>query len=504
MQAVIDQGRLAPVNAPRGRRAVRVCAAALGAGAVLLLAQAAGAQTQAQAQNQASNPLPSPAPSQAQPLVPVQVLPDFADLVERVSPAVVNIRTTERASDAPRGPFRRRAPALPQQPGEEVPRGEGSGFILSADGYVMTNAHVVEGATEVYVTLTDKREFKAKIVGADERTDVALVKIDATGLPSLKIGDAGRLRVGEWVLAIGSPFGLESTVTAGIVSAKQRETGSDVPFIQTDVAVNPGNSGGPLLNTRGEAVGINSQILSPVGSYVGISFAIPIDEAMRVADQLKATGRVVRGYLGIQPIDVPRELAEEYGLAKGKAKGAFVRQVVSGTPADKAGIQPGDVVISVNGKPVDGAVDLRRTLGSLKPGTAITLQCNRRGKLLDFKTSLAELNPQVAAAAERPEAPIEPRTAGAAKVWGLSVANLTDAERQALRGANGVRVSAVTGGAEAAGLRAGDVIVAVGTADVTDVKQFEAVVSRLDKTKSLPVTVLRGDWAQFLRIPVLK
>jgi serine protease Do len=293
-------------------------------------------------------------------------------------------------------------------------------------------------------------------------------------------------------------------VTAGIVSAKQRETGSDVPFIQTDVAVNPGNSGGPLLNTRGEAVGINSQILSPVGSYVGISFALPIDEAMRVADQLKATGRVVRGYLGIQPIDVPRELAEEYGLAKGKAKGAFVRQVVSGTPADKAGIQPGDVVISVNGKPVDGAVDLRRTLGSLKPGTAITLQCNRRGKLLDFKTSLAELNPQVAAAAERPEAPIEPRTAGAAKVWGLSVANLTDAERQALRGANGVRVSAVTGGAEAAGLRAGDVIVAVGTADVTDVKQFEAVVSRLDKTKSLPVTVLRGDWAQFLRIPVLK
>lgn len=486
MQAVIDQGRLAPV------KALRAGAFALGAGAVLLLAQAAGAQTQ------------SPPPVQAQPSAPLQVLPDFADLVERVSPAVVNIRTTERASDAPRGPFRRRTPAVPQQPGEEVPRGEGSGFILSADGYVMTNAHVVEGATEVYVTLTDKREFKAKIVGTDERTDVALVKIDATGLPSLKIGDAGRLRVGEWVLAIGSPFGLESTVTAGIVSAKQRETGSDVPFIQTDVAVNPGNSGGPLLNIRGEAVGINSQILSPIGSFVGISFAIPIDEAMRVADQLKATGRVVRGYLGIQPIDVPRELAEEYGLAKGKAKGAFVRQVVSGTPADKAGIQPGDVVISVNGKPVDGAVDLRRTLGALKPGTPITLQCNRRGKLLDFKASLAELNPQVAAAAERPEAPIEPRTAGAAKVWGLSVANLTDAERQALRGANGVRVSAVTGGAEAAGLRAGDVIVAVGTADVTDVKQFEAVVSKLDKTKSLPVTVLRGDWAQFLRIPVLK
>ena len=501
MQAVIDPGRCAPENTLRDRRAMRIRAAAVGLGAALWLAQPADAQTQApnpaSSQAQASSP--------AQPPAPTQLLPDFADLVERASPAVVNIRTTERATDSPRGPFRRRAPTAPQQPGEEVPRGEGSGFILSADGYVMTNAHVVEGATEVYVTLTDKREFKAKIIGADERTDVALVKIDATGLPSLKIGDAGRLRVGEWVLAIGSPFGLESTVTAGIVSAKQRETGSDVPFIQTDVAVNPGNSGGPLLNIRGEAVGINSQILSPVGSFVGISFAIPIDEAMRVADQLKATGRVVRGYLGIQPIDVPRELAEEYGLAKGKAKGAFVRQVVSGTPADKAGIQPGDVVISVNGKPVDGAVDLRRTLGALKPGTAITLQCNRRGKLLDFKASLAELNPQVAAAAaERLEAPVEPRAAGAAKVWGLSVANLTDAERQSLRGANGVRVSAVTGGAEAAGLRAGDVIVAVGTSDVTDVKQFEAVVAKLDKNKSLPVTVLRGDWAQFLRIPVIK
>jgi len=427
-------------------------------------------------------------------------LPDFADLVERVGPAVVNIRTTERAPDGPRTPFRRRAPTL--QGSDEVPRGEGSGFILSADGYVMTNAHVVEGANEVYVTLTDKREFKAKIVGADERTDVALVKIEATGLPLLRIGDVSRLRVGEWVVAIGSPFGLDNTVTAGIVSAKQRETGSDVPFIQTDVAVNPGNSGGPLINIRGEAVGINSQILSPVGSFVGISFAIPIDEAMRVADQLKATGRVVRGYLGIAPIDVPRELAEEYGLNKGKAKGAFVRQVVPGAPADKVGIQPGDVVLSVNGKPVEGAMELRRTLAALKPGSSVSLQISRRGKLMEFKPNLAELNPQVATN-DRPESS-DPRTSVSAKVWGLTVANLTEAERQAARGVAGVRVTAVGAGAEAVGMRVGDVILAVGTDDTADIKQFDAVVAKLDKTRALPVTVLRGEWAQFLRIPVVK
>jgi serine protease Do len=425
-------------------------------------------------------------------------LPDFADLVERVGPAVVNIRTTERAAEGPRTPFRRRSPAL--QGSDEVPRGEGSGFIISGDGFVLTNAHVVEGANEVYVTLTDKREFKAKIIGADERTDVALVKIEATSLPVLRTGDVNRLRVGEWVVAIGSPFGLENSVTAGIVSAKQRETGSDIPFIQTDVAVNPGNSGGPLINIRGEAVGINSQILSPVGSFIGISFAIPIDEAMRIADQLKASGRVVRGYLGILPTDVPREAAEEYGLNKGKVKGAFIRQVVPGGPAEKAGMQPGDVVLSVNGKPIDGAVDLRRTLGVLKPGSTATLQVSRRGKLMEFKPALAEMNPQVAAA-ERPES--DARTSNAAKVWGLMVANLTDAERQAAR-VSGVRVTAVSGGSEAVGLRAGDVILAVGTTDVADLKQFEAVVSKFDKARSLPVTVLRGEWAQFLRIPAAK
>lgn len=431
-----------------------------------------------------------------------QGLPDFADLVEQVGPAVVNIRTTEKAPDGPRVPFRRRAPSLAQ--GDEVPRGEGSGFILSADGYVMTNAHVVEGATEVYVTLTDKREFKAKLVGADERTDVALVKIEATALPALRVGDVNKLRVGEWVVAIGSPFGLENSVTAGIVSAKQRETGLDIPFIQTDVAVNPGNSGGPLINIRGEVVGVNSQILSPVGSFIGISFAIPIDEAMRIADQLKATGRVVRGYLGIQPVDVPRELAEEYGLSKGKIKGAFVRQVIPGAPADKAGIQAGDVVLTVNGKAVEGAVDLRRTLGAIKPGTTVVLQINRRGKMIEFKPVLAELNPQVASATEAPQESATPRGSGVAKVWGLTVTNLTEADRQTARGRAGVRITAVSAGAEAVGLTVGDIILAVGTSDIADVKQFETVVAKLDKTRPMPVTVLRGEWAQFVRIPIVK
>ena len=434
-----------------------------------------------------------PAPARA------QQFPDFVELIEKVAPAVVNIRTTERVPEGPRSPFRRPAPGSQR---DEPPRGEGSGFIISADGYVMTNAHVVDGAVEVLVTLVDKREFKAKIIGADERTDVALVKIEATGLPTVKIGDVARLRVGEWVLAIGSPFGLDSTVTAGIVSAKQRETGSDIAFIQTDVAVNPGNSGGPLISTRGEVVGVNSQILSPVGSYIGISFAIPIDEAMRVADQLRSSGRVVRGYLGIQPTDVSRELMEEYGLGKGKARGAFVRQVVPGTPGDKAGILPGDVVLAVNGRPVEGAADLRRTLGAFKPGTAVTLQVNRRGKIFDIGASLAEVAPQQVAAVERP-APVgaEQRTSSAAKAWGLTVTNLTDAERQAMRGAGGVKVTAVTAGAESVGMRPGDVILGVGTSDVAGVRQFETAVARLDQARAMPVTVLRGDWAQFLRIP---
>jgi serine protease Do len=431
-------------------------------------------------------------------------LPDFADLVEKAGPAVVNIRTTERVPEGARSPFRRRLPSSGKEDGDS-PHGEGSGFLVSDDGFVMTNAHVVAGAKEVIVTLTDKREFKAKIIGADERTDVAVVKIEATGLPFLRSGDVGKLRVGEWVIAIGSPFGLENSVTAGIVSAKQRETGSDISFLQTDVAVNPGNSGGPLLNVRGEVVGINSQILSPVGSFVGISLAIPMDEATRVAEQLKANGRVVRGYLGIQPTEVPRDLPEEYGLGKFKHRGAFVRQVVRGSPAEKAGIQPGDVVLLLNGKPVEGPVELRRALGLIKPGAPVTLQINRRGKSMELKLNLAELTGAVESTgtADKEDAS-GPKVSAAAKAWGLGVANLTDSERQNNRSAHGVRIQSVAAGAKSVGLRVGDVILAIGTTDVHDLKKFDAAIAAFDKASALPLTVLRGEWAQFVRVPVLK
>ncbi|HEX6362341.1 MAG TPA: trypsin-like peptidase domain-containing protein, partial [Albitalea sp.] len=293
----------------------------------------------------------APAPALAQPQAPAHGLPDFTDLVERVGPAVVNIRTTERARARSGGTpemdedllefFRRFGvpiPGDPQQPpgrrgqphpqlpdGEPRMRGVGSGFILTPDGYVMTNAHVVEGAEEVLVTLVDRREFKARIIGADKRTDVALVKIEATGLPAVRIGDVNRLKVGEWVIAIGSPFGLANTVTAGIVSAKGRDTGDFLPFIQTDVAINPGNSGGPLINLRGEVVGINSQIYSRSGGFMGISFAIPIDEASRVSEQLRVSGRVQRGRIGVQIDQVSRDVAESIGL--GRPRGALVRSV---------------------------------------------------------------------------------------------------------------------------------------------------------------------------------
>ncbi len=443
-----------------------------------------------------------------------RVLPDFTDLVEQVGPSVVNIRTIEKVMVRPSSGsgmdedmlefFRRFGlpmPNVPRQQGprsnrpqeEEQPRGVGSGFILSTDGFIMTNAHVVEGADEMIVTLTDKREFKARLVGADKRTDVAVVKIEASGLPAVKIGDVSRLKVGEWVMAIGSPFGLENSVTAGIVSAKQRDTGDYLPFIQTDVAINPGNSGGPLINMRGEVVGINSQIYSRSGGYMGIAFAIPIDEATRVSDQLRASGRVTRGRIGVQIDQVTKDVAEAIGL--GKPQGALVRGVESGSPAEKAGVEAGDIIIKFDGKAIEKSTDLPRLVGNVKPGTRSTLTVFRRGSSKDLSVTIGEVEADKPVA--RKDREEKPRTSGAAQALGLVVADLTDAQKKELKLKGGVLVNAATEAAARAGLREGDVILAVANMEVGGVREFEAVLGRLDKGKPINVLFRRGDWAQY-------
>lgn len=448
-------------------------------------------------------------------------LPDFADLAEKTGPAVVNIRTTERvkpgqggvpgADDEEMQEFFRRFFGVPmpkQQPEktprngrkqtpqqeEEVPRGVGSGFIISPDGYVLTNAHVVDGADEMYVTLTDKREFKAKIIGVDKRTDVAVVKIEGSNLPRLTIGDPNRLRVGEWVIAIGSPFGLENTVTAGIISAKARDTGEYLPLIQTDVAVNPGNSGGPLINMRGEVIGINSQIYSRSGGYMGISFAVPIDEAMRVAEQLRTTGRVTRGRIGVQIGEVTKEVAESLGMQR--AQGALIQRVEPGGPAEKSGLEAGDIILKFNGTNIEKSSDLPRLVGATKPGTRSTLTVWRKGASKDVTVSVAELEPEkVAKKEERKQKPEQ-----VANALGLVVSDLTDAQRKELKIDGGVLVDSAEGPASRAGLRAGDVILRLNNSDVKDTKQFNALVTKLEPKKTAVVLVRRGDASQFVPI----
>lgn len=445
-------------------------------------------------------------------------LPDFSPLVERVGPSVVNIRTTEKVSYDPSSgaisgmdeemlEFFRRfglpVPGIPRQgrpqpdnEGEERPSGVGSGFILSSDGYVLTNAHVVDGASEVIVTLTDKREFKAKIIGTDKRTDVAVVKIDATSLPAVKIGDVNRLKVGEWVMAIGSPFGLENSVTAGIVSAKQRDTGDYLPFIQTDVAINPGNSGGPLINMRGEVVGINSQIYSRSGGFMGISFAIPMDEAVRVSDQLRATGKVTRGRIGVQIGPVSKDVAESIGL--NQSNGALVSAVEPGSPAAKAGVEPGDVIVKYDGRSIDKVADLPRLVGNTKPGTKSTITVFRRGQTRDLAITIAEVAPDTTTAqATNQDGNKQTATA---KPLGLVVGNLNAAQKKALGIKGGVRVLTVAEPATRAGLREGDILLAIANVEVADVREFEAALAKADKAKPINTLVRRGEWAQYVLI----
>jgi serine protease Do len=441
-------------------------------------------------------------------------LPDFADLVDKVGPAVVNIRTTERVrldqggpddemqeflrrffggQMAPRG---RRGGPVEQPQEERVQRGVGSGFIISDDGYVLTNAHVVEGADEVVVTLTDRREFKAKVLGSDARSDVAVLKVDARNLPSVRIGDSSKIRVGEWVIAIGSPFNLENTVTAGIISAKARDTGEYLPLIQSDVAVNPGNSGGPLINMRGEVIGINSQIATLSGGYNGISFAVPIDEVMRVTDQIRKTGKVTRGRLGVQISDVTTDVAESLGL--GRARGAEVAMVEPGGPADKAGVKVGDIILKFNGKDIERSSDLPRLVGGTAVGSRATVTVWRRGSQLDVPVTIVELQDDKSPTAKA--TPKKPTPEQAPNALGLHVSDLTAAQKRELKTEAGVLVEFAEGRAASAGIRQGDVILQMNNVEITGAGQFNGLVAKLDARKPVALLVRRENVSRYLVI----
>lgn len=442
--------------------------------------------------------------------------PDFTELVEKQGAAVVNISTTQiiRSNRGTQLPFDEDDPmfeffrrfgvphgAMPA-PRDQEAKGLGSGFIVSADGYILTNAHVVADADEVVVKLTDRREYKAKVLGADRRTDVALIKIEATGLPVVKMGDPNKLKVGEWVLAIGSPFGLENTVTAGIVSAKGRSLPQEnyVPFIQTDAAVNPGNSGGPLFNMRGEVVGINSQIYSRSGGYMGLSFAIPIDIAMDVKAQLQAHGKVSRGRIGVVIQEVTKELADSFGLPK--PQGGLVAKVEKGGPADKAGVEEGDIILKFDGKPINQSSDLPRAVGMTRPGSKATVQVWRKGSVRDLTIAVAEM-PDDDKAPARGKRPSK-RADSSPNRLGLVLSDLTPEQRKQLGVASGVLVEDVRN--SRIDLRPGDVLLSLidhgVQTDIKSVDQFGSLLSKLDRGASVTLLVRRGDGQTFITLKV--
>jgi len=441
-------------------------------------------------------------------------LPDFTQLVQDEGRAVVNISTKQTVSESvaevpdelagdPFFEFFRRF--APRQQREFQATSLGSGFILSKDGYVLTNSHVVAKADEITVKLTDKREFKAKLIGSDARTDVALLKIDGAGnLPVIRVGDDNALKVGEWVVAIGSPFGFDNSVTAGIVSAKGRQLPDEnyVPFIQTDAAVNPGNSGGPLFNMNGEVVGINSQIYSRSGGFMGISFAIPIDVAMNVADQLKAKGRVSRGRIGVTTQEVSKALATSFGLAQ--AHGALVTNVEKGAPADKAGLKPGDILLKVDGQAIQSGGDLQRAIGAITPGKPVTLEVWRNRASRNITVVAAELkdsDPRVAARETNKPKAAAPAEQAMSQV-GLVVSELS---AQQLRQAGvpfGLLVQRANQAAQRAGVLAGDVIVGVGSEQLSNAKQLFSEINSAKKGSSVALQVLRQGATLFVALPV--
>ncbi len=458
--------------------------------------------------SQASTPAATAAAAPAVSAAPAGrvALPDFSSLVEAVGPAVVNISVTSIDKSSPAAlPFDENDPffeffrrfGIPgqgqgQQAQPRVQQGVGSGFILSADGYILTNAHVVDGATEVTVKLTDKREFKAKVIGADKRTDVALIKISAKGLPFVKTGNPEASKPGQWVLAVGSPFGLENSVTAGIISAKARRLDGDsyVNFIQTDVAINPGNSGGPLINLDGEVIGINSQIYSRSGGYMGISFAIPIDAALQVKDKLQKFGKVSRGKLGVVIQGMDKELAQSFGLDK--PEGALVNSVEQDGPADKAGLQAGDIIQQVDGAKITDSADLPRLIGNHAPGDAVKLKVWRNKAVRDISVKLGEQ------ADERVSVGNDEDGSAAAPggKLGLVVRQINAREAQRAGIAAGLVVEQAAGAAAKAGIRRGDVILAVGNTKVTSSEQLRKAVEAAGKT--IPLLIQRGDVQQFI------
>ena len=446
-------------------------------------------------------------------------LPTFVDLVKETSPAVVNISTTQKIQTGmPELPEGFEMPEFPEDspfgelfkyffeqeeqgdPGYHDAKSLGSGFIISKDGYVMTNYHVVKDADEIIVRLSDRRELKAEIIGVDPRSDVALLKIDATGLPVARIGKSSDLEVGEWVLAIGSPFGFDHSATAGIVSAKGRSLPREnyVPFIQTDVAINPGNSGGPLFNQEGEVVGVNSQIYSRTGGYMGLSFSIPIEVAMDVADQLKTSGKVSRGWLGVLIQDVTLDLAESFGMKH--PRGALVAKVLPDSPALASGIKVGDIIVEFNKQEVMNSSNLPPIVGSSKVGVKLPVTVIRNGREKTLNVKLGELPDDQTVA----QANVIPEKKSANRL-GFTAVDLSDKQKEELEVEDGVLVShMVTGAASQAGVRKDDIILAVDNKPVTNLKQFNKIVKDLPGGKSVALLVQRSGSPTFLAIKVPK
>jgi serine protease Do len=469
-------------------------------------------------------------PASAAPVAPlVTGLPDFTALVDHYGPAVVNVKINQRPERSPqsrRGPQQRQAPPEPDnpldwfrqfglpgmggqpQPQQQQPtRGEGSGFIVSADGYILTNAHVVKDATDITVKLTDRREFPAKVIGFDERTDVAVIKIEGKDLPVVRIGDPSKLKPGQWVVAIGSPFGMENSVTAGIVSATSRDLPDDnggssyVPFIQTDVAVNPGNSGGPLFNLSGEVVGINSQIYSQSGGYMGLSFAIPIDMANDVREQLVKNGRVTRSKIGVGIEEVDADRAEVFGLDR--PRGALVSKVYENEPADKAGVKEGDIILAVDGKPIETSSALPAMISTLRPGSSVDLEVWTDHKLRKVTARVVELKEDDAAAPSRQS----PGKGGGSNVkpepaaLGMTVRPLTQEEKQQVNTKGSLVVEDVDGVAEAVGIRPGDIILGLpGAPGVKTVAELQAAIKRSTGSK-VALQIQRGDVQRYITVP---